>query len=509
MDGQVSGTKPRERVLAAEREIELADLHARVQTTEKAGAKDVVCIERKGNRKTIRLFTETLGLTGQKRKMAHRKTRNSNLLVSLPAVVILGTLGCHREAAREQPMAARVEPAVTPTREKPASPELSKAANDSMVLNRAKARATFQVGLGRLARDKDADGARTEFLQAIEQDATYAEPRFNLGILAAGEEKWDEAIRWLEEFRRLDEVSELSVKAQMEIDRLQRARELDKTPEGMKERQAAGGADEAARDPTADGTAPVPVAPDGPILGRSFSVPELGTELIWIQPGTFTMGSPNDEEGRDGDEYQHTVEITKGFWLGKFEVTQGEYQVILGENPGKFKNVGLKAPVESVSWNMAKEFCAKLTDRERAAGRLPAGYEYTLPTEAQWEYSCRAGTSTAKYSNDLSDIAWFSGNSGKTTHVVGEKNRPNAWGLHDMIGNVWEWCDDWCGSSPSGPVKDPEGPNAGKIRVLRGGGWNGMVSNCRAARRSGYAPKDAFSILGFRLCLRSVTQGPK
>ncbi len=251
-----------------------------------------------------------------------------------------------------------------------------------------------------------------------------------------------------------------------------------------------------------------PVAEGNPTQGKSFTLPGLGMEMIWIQPGTFQMGSPEDEEERIDNEVQHLVEITRGFWLGKFEVTEGDYREIMNERPSSLTHVVGKFPVETVTWIMAVKFCAILTKRERDAKRLSASYEYGLPTEAQWEYACRAGTTTARYTEDLSEIAWFSENT-NTVHEVGKK-RPNAWGLHDMLGNVWELCTDWHGPYPEGPVKDPKGPDIGEFCIIRGGGWRGArAKECRAAYRRWISPAMSFNALGFRLCLRPVAETGK
>ncbi len=243
-------------------------------------------------------------------------------------------------------------------------------------------------------------------------------------------------------------------------------------------------------------------------------------EMVWIAPGTFTMGSPSSESGRFDNETQHRVTLTKGYWLGKYEVTQGQWQAVMGNNPSYFKKGRViethifsadeidnedksRHPVEQVSWNDAQEYCRKLTERERAAGRLPAGYEYSLPTEAQWEFACRAGT-TGPYAGNgtLSSMGWYDDNSGGTTHPVGQK-RANAWGLYDMHGNVWEWCHDWYGSYPGGAVTDPTGASSGSGRVARGGCWYGGAWFCRSAGRCG-GPSSRYNGLGFRIALRSV-----
>lgn len=173
----------------------------------------------------------------------------------------------------------------------------------------------------------------------------------------------------------------------------------------------------------------------------------------------------------------------------------------MGGNPSNFKGDAL--PVENVSWTEAMEFCQKLTERERAARRLPDGYVYTLPTEAQWEYACRAGT-TGEHAGALSAMAWYVQNSGNTTHAVGTK-QANAWGLSDMHGNVLEWCADWyVNNLPGGSVTDPTGAGSGAFRVVRGGGWGHAALHCRSAFRVRFEPVFRHNNLGFRLALSSV-----
>jgi len=229
----------------------------------------------------------------------------------------------------------------------------------------------------------------------------------------------------------------------------------------------------------------------------------VALDLVWIAPGTFTMGSPATEVGHNNNEGPQTqVTLTKGFWLGKYLVTQGQYQAVMGSNPSYFSALGKDVPVEQVSWDDAMLFCQKLTAQERAAGRLPDGYAFTLPAEAQWEYACRAST-TGPYAGNLDAMAWYEVNSGHTTHPVGTK-QPNAWGLYDMHGNVWEWCADWyVGSLPGGSVTDPTGPASGSGRVVRGGGWGVGAAYCRSALRGSGMPGDRGFNFGFRLALRS------
>jgi formylglycine-generating enzyme required for sulfatase activity len=214
-------------------------------------------------------------------------------------------------------------------------------------------------------------------------------------------------------------------------------------------------------------------------------------EFVPIATGSFMMGSDVDSDEKPA----HRVTLTQPYWMVKTEVTQAQYERVMGVNPSNFK--GAQNPVDTVSWNNAVEFCRKLTAQERQAGRLPEGYEYTLPTEAQWEYACRAGT-TGDYAGDRDSMGWYDDNSEKTTHLVGQK-QPNAWGLYDMHGNVYEWCSDWYGDYPSGSVTDPRGATSGSYRVLRSGSWFFFDSACRSANRNcttpEYADKGQF---GFR-----------
>ena len=221
--------------------------------------------------------------------------------------------------------------------------------------------------------------------------------------------------------------------------------------------------------------------------------------FAWIPPGSFVMGSPEDEADRQPDEVQRVVVLSRGFWLSHHEVTQAQYESVMGVNPARFKG-DAQRPVETVSWHEAVEYCRALTERERAAGTLPEGMAYRLPTEAEWEYAARAGTTGPRH-GDLDAIAWHGGNSGGQTRPVMQK-APNAWGLHDMIGNVWEWCADWQADYPDGMATDPKGPASGSSRVFRGGGWGSSTGYCRSADRNwGLVPGSWYSFLGFRPAL--------
>lgn len=225
--------------------------------------------------------------------------------------------------------------------------------------------------------------------------------------------------------------------------------------------------------------------------------------FVWIPPGTFVMGSPDDEAGRGfpSAEIQHTVYLSSGFWMSDHEVTQGEYQAVVGKNPSSFTG-DLKRPVENVDWNEAVVYCQKLTERERVASRITAQQAYRLPTEAEWEYSARGGTTGARY-GVLDAIAWYSGNSGNQTSPVKQK-AANAWGLYDMIGNVCEWCSDWYGAYPTGSVGNPTGPGDGLARVLRGGGWLSDPWAVRSAFREPNFPGRRPDHMGFRPVISAV-----
>jgi formylglycine-generating enzyme required for sulfatase activity len=263
---------------------------------------------------------------------------------------------------------------------------------------------------------------------------------------------------------------------------------------------------------------------------------EAPTNMVFIPLGTFRIGSPTNEVERWCEDPQTDVIISRGYWLGKYEVTQGEYLEVMGSNPSWFNGVqwagteletdygtDLTRPVEHVSWDDAVAYCVALTERERAAVRIAPNSLYRLPTEAEWEYACRAWTSTRlSYGDDpgytdmhsgetvgytnLTNYAWYGDNSDGQTHPVGEK-LPNPWGLYDMHGNVWEWCQDWFGPEYAGGIAlDPQGPASGSGRVVRGGGfaaWEvpGLPGHCRSASRATFHPAGSWDNLGFRAVL--------
>jgi sulfatase modifying factor 1 len=247
-----------------------------------------------------------------------------------------------------------------------------------------------------------------------------------------------------------------------------------------------------------------PAKTDSSAEGKPFAIADLSLEMLWVKPGTFEMGSPTTEAGRGSNEAEHNVTLTKGFYLGQYEVTQTQWEKVMGDNPSHFK--GANRPVEKVSWTEVTSFCEKLTEMESEAGRLPAGMAYQLPTEAQWEYACRAGTRSAySFGENLTSRQANIDEVVDETTPVG--NYPaNPWGFHDMHGNVLEWCADWYGDYPSGVVRDPVGPADGSYRVLRGGSWRNTANYARSANRYRYGPADSDLNLGFRLSLRPASK---
>ncbi len=290
-----------------------------------------------------------------------------------------------------------------------------------------------------------------------------------------------------------------------------------------------------------------------PVPGKSWSLPlpaSTALSMSWIPPGKFVMGSPETETGRKADESPQTnVTLTKGYWIGKTEVTVAQWKAVTGlglrdkvikllndetlydfegkkmrirdymgfdkNDPDKvMANEDDQLPMYFVSWNEAMDFCRKLTEQERSAGRLPAGYEYTLPTEAQWEYACRAGSVT--FTGNLDSMAWYGKNSafGYTGRTLGKNppagprdvggKLPNKWGMQDMLGNLWEWCRDWYGPYPGGDVTDPLGPATGIDRVNRGGSWGSGPNDERPANRAKNPPNEDSAWRGFRIALCPV-----
>ena len=222
-------------------------------------------------------------------------------------------------------------------------------------------------------------------------------------------------------------------------------------------------------------------------------------ELVLIPAGKFTMGKLSSEEDHGNNKTQHEVTLTKPFYIGKYTVTQEQYQQVMGSNPSNFK--GKDNPVEMVSLDDAQEFCKKLGQTTNQTLRLP--------TDAEWEYACRAGTSTSYYSgdteNDLKRVAWYAANSNGTTHPVGQKE-PNRFGLFDMHGNVWQWCQDWYEEYKPDTVTDPQGPAKGVVRVLHGGSWNFAPFMCRSVSRDNGFPGHRCSHFGFRVVVATASR---
>jgi formylglycine-generating enzyme required for sulfatase activity len=248
----------------------------------------------------------------------------------------------------------------------------------------------------------------------------------------------------------------------------------------------------------------------------SFTIDDPEMTFVRISAGTFMMGSPATELGREDDEIRHEVTLTQDFYMQTTEVTQGQWLAVMGQNPSYFPNCGPTCPVENVSWEDVQEFLTRL-NAQRADG-----YEYSLPTEAQWEYAARAESETAFYGGDITEpegndpilntLGWYGENSDAGYEGCSERDdgrcigpqpvsgrNPNVWGLYDMYGNVYEWCSDWYGDYPSGSVIDPQGPSSGSLRVLRGGSWNYNARYCRSANRRWINPGNRLISHGFRL----------
>ncbi|MDA3797711.1 MAG: SUMF1/EgtB/PvdO family nonheme iron enzyme [Kiritimatiellae bacterium] len=222
-------------------------------------------------------------------------------------------------------------------------------------------------------------------------------------------------------------------------------------------------------------------------------------QMVYIVPGSFFIESKGEENAKD--VVKHKLTISKPFMISKYEVTQKQYQDVMSYNPSHF--VSDNNPVEKVSWNDAVTFCKTLTNRERKSGKLPIGYEYRLPTEAEWEYVASCGDREKyKYSgsSELDLVGWFKNNSEDSTHPVGLKT-PNDWNVYDMSGNVWEWCQDWHNEYPSEDLTDPKGASSGTTRVVRGGSWYNSSWFCGNAYRFWFNPSFKYFNLGFRVCL--------
>ena len=217
----------------------------------------------------------------------------------------------------------------------------------------------------------------------------------------------------------------------------------------------------------------------------------VSIRMIWVEPGTFTMGSPDDEIGRTSQrETQHKVKITKGYWLAETELTQENWESVMGSNPSL--NRGANLPVDKVSFDDIQEFLKKVNTNKD---------EFRLPTEAEWEYACRAGSEN-DYSGNRDTMVWHIGNSGRKSHEVANKD-PNAWGFYDMQGNILEWCSDWLQEDTTKDSLDPKGPETGIYKVQRGGQFTGRIKHTRAADRQRSLPGNRDFYVGFRLARSS------
>ena len=218
---------------------------------------------------------------------------------------------------------------------------------------------------------------------------------------------------------------------------------------------------------------------------------DVKMDFVLIQPGKFMMGS---DKGDPDEKPAHEVTIAKPFYMAVNEVTQLQWKALIGDNPSGFKGDDL--PVEKVSWDDGQRFLVKLKEK------LAAGQSCRLPTEAEWEYACRAGSEGAYGFGDdvgeLKDFAWYIENAGEKTHPVGQK-KPNAWGIYDMHGNVYEWCSDWYGPYGDAAQRDPGGAASGMVRVVRGGSWFNIPNYCRSAARQKYPSSGRYDLVGFRV----------
>jgi len=240
-----------------------------------------------------------------------------------------------------------------------------------------------------------------------------------------------------------------------------------------------------------------------PLVDMKTLTNSIGVTFVLIPAGSFIMGSPLSEQNRFNDETKHRVTLTKPFYMQTTQVTQGQWKAVMESDPPSYSNCGDSFPVEKISWDNCQEFIGKLN-------QLEGTDKYRLPTEAEWEYACRAGTTTPfNTGNCLStNEANYNGNyplkgcsKGQYRHktVSAASLPPNAWGLYEMHGNVWEWCSDWYGDYPNDSVTDPKGPNRGTLHVHRGGSWNYCAMYCRSAIRLRRAPDFRFDLFGFRI----------
>ncbi len=385
--------------------------------------------------------------------MAGRAAHCLALLILFCLLVLAGCKDAEKEKAIADANAARATLAEVNTQLEKVKAELQAAAQQVT---------TLKDQLSQLTRDRDSTVAKATDAQA-----------------AVGKLKG----RLQEQTQKAAALQEQDNKLQKLIDELKKI--VSAAPEASASKDAA----------AAPTPAVAPPAGAGPALtGKTIDLGNgVSMEFILVPAGSFDMGSPDSEKARDGDEGPvRKVQLAKAFYIGKYEVTQEQYLAAMGTNPSKFS--GPKLPVESVSWDEAATCCKKMGGR--------------LPTEAEWEYACRAGSKTRFcYGDDLNytqlgEYAWYSSNSVSTTHPVGQK-KPNAFGLYDMHGNVYEWCSDWFAPYANAQTVNPVGASSGQHRVCRGGGWIVNAWFCRSANRHIFSPDFRSVGLGFRVVLDS------
>ncbi|MDO4583372.1 MAG: SUMF1/EgtB/PvdO family nonheme iron enzyme [Planctomycetia bacterium] len=354
----------------------------------------------------------------------------------------------------------------------------------------------------------------SDFILTEDLDRPKAIAYFAAAQQLRREKKYDEAKREIDKALELypEDQEYLDERGMLQtiVDAIAKQKELEE-----KAREEAAARKKAEEEAKRLANIPRPTLPDVPQILPASGGRTAGERMVktvkgveyafrWCPAGEFMMGSPEGELGRYSEETQHRVRLTKGFWMLETEVTQAMWESVMGDNPSNFK--GSNLPVEKVSWKDCQEFCQKLRS---------LGLNVQLPTEAQWEYACRAGTTTSLNNGknitseegkgicyNLSEVGWYEKNLDLTTHIVGQK-KPNAWGLYDMHGNVYEWCQDWYDSGyyAESPTSDPEGPSSGAFRVFRGGSWNSIARFCRSAFRFHNTPAHRVDALGFRLAL--------
>ncbi len=394
-----------------------------------------------------------------------------------------GVLECGDSSRAEH--VERVEDSVISAEPPSVSPNRTLGEEDA-----ARARVEAMMRQRRIERLSDEDGF-AERKSALVECFVKADMFFESRLWGDAIQEFTEYIRECEELeKRYEEIrGQRRREAEAKVEAERRRREAEAKVEAERRRREAVEAERRRREAEemrlgpASGTTRTIVLPGG-----------VEMRMRWCRSGTFIMGSPESEDSRRDDERQHKVTLTKGFWLGETLVTQRQWQSVMKSSPSYFKGADL--PVECISWEDCQNFIQKVNEQLDCGARLP--------TEAEWEYACRAGTMDVYCGmGSLDEIGWYDNTVfglGLKTHPVAQK-RPNAWGVYDMIGNVWEWCSDWYGDYSRGSITDPTGPSSGAYRVFRGGGWDVSARHCRPALRGGDSPSVRYSVLGFRVAL--------